>query len=90
MPHGDEAGFDWAVLVPLYIHPAKIAIIEALRWIQEPLSANELVHLLGPSNYRLGTLAYHLNDLADRGAIEQVYERQVRGARETYFFFPGP
>ena len=31
--------FDWEALVPLVIHPLKVAILEALEWIGQPLSA---------------------------------------------------
>jgi Helix-turn-helix domain len=87
-PEGDEKDFDWADLVPLYVHPVKIAIIEALLWFGEPLSANELARLFNHPGYKLPTVAYHANELTSKGALEHVYERRVRGARETYYFFP--
>ena len=81
-------GFDWESLVPLFIHPVKIEVIEAMHWIGQPLSATELSSILAPRKYKLGVVAYHVTTLAKMGVIEVTHERQVRGARETYYFFP--
>jgi hypothetical protein len=84
---GDE-GFDWESLVPLFIHPAKVAVIEALHWIGQPLSSTELVNLFGHRKYNLGVVSYHVSSLAKVGVIEATGARQARGAQETYYFFP--
>lgn len=84
---GDE-GFDWESLVPLFVHPAKVAIIEALHWIEQPLSSTELVTLFEHGKYNLGVVSYHVSSLAKAGVIEVTDERQARGARETYYYFP--
>lgn len=84
---GDE-GFDWESLVPLFIHPAKVAVIEAMQWIEQPLSSTELVNLFEDRKYNLGVLAYHVGSLAKVGVIEVTGVRQARGAQETYYYFP--
>lgn len=78
--------FDWHSLIPVVVHELKVAIIEAMQWIGEPLSAAELKLILG-ENWSLGTVAYHVSTLAEYGAIQVTDERAVRGARETYYFF---
>jgi hypothetical protein len=82
---GKEEGFSWNTLVPHFVHPVKVAIIEAHLWVQEPLSANELANLLGTEDHSLGVVAYHVKELAKVGALERVHERQAREARETFY-----
>ncbi|HEX5983464.1 MAG TPA: hypothetical protein VFY69_04580 [Solirubrobacterales bacterium] len=82
---GDGA-FRWDSLIPLFVHPLKVAIIEALIWVDQPLSPTELLAILGKKKkHDLGVVAYHVNTLAKKGVIEVTHERQVRGARETYY-----
>lgn len=81
-------GFDWESLVPIFVHPVKIEVIEAMHWIGQPLSATELASILAQRKYKLGVVAYHVTSLAKLGVLEMTHERQVRGARETYYFFP--
>ncbi len=85
---GDEPiQFDWEALVPYVVHPLKVAIIEALRRIGEPLSASELERIfLGV--FGLSLVSYHLTKLAGMGAVEKVRTRHVRGAVQTFYFFP--
>lgn len=85
---GDELRFQWDALVPHFVHPIKVAIIEAMLWIDRPLSASELARVfLGESD--LSLVSYHLNKLAGTGVIVQVGERQVRGALQRFYYFPG-
>lgn len=81
----DRPAFDWLALLGAYVHPVKVAILEAMSWIDEPLSAAELTRILAGQS--LGVVSYHLTSLAERGVIEPVSERQARGARETYYFY---
>jgi DNA-binding transcriptional ArsR family regulator len=76
--------FDWGVLVPHFLHPTKVGILETLRWVGLPMSANELTCSF-ENQEKLGNMSYHLRDLARRGAVEIFSARQVRGARETYY-----
>jgi hypothetical protein len=88
MSEGSEAPpFDWGVLVPL-LHPIKVAIIEALRWTEQPLSASNLSRVFEGQKLSVNRLAYHVNGLAEAGAIVKVRQRAVRGALEKFYFFP--
>jgi hypothetical protein len=84
-----ELTFDWSTLVPRLVHPAKVAIIEALLWVGEPLSPSDLVRAFASQReYYLAIVAYHVRELAELGAIEVVRTRQKRGAQEKFYFFP--
>ncbi|MGV1048559.1 MAG: hypothetical protein ACOYD4_08580 [Solirubrobacterales bacterium] len=78
--------FDWAALVPRVVHPARVAIIEAMRWIDRPISATEMVQMIEEA-VSVSFMAYHFRVLASRKieAIEKVDQRYVRGAEEKYF-----
>ena len=86
---GGEPSFDWAMLVPRIVHPMKVAVVEALLYMRQPLSASQLRHLFGEAddNY-LSMISYHVRELAKAGAIEEKGSRQVRGAIEKFYFFP--
>jgi DNA-binding transcriptional ArsR family regulator len=86
---GDGLAFDWGTLVPVLLHPAKVAIIEALRWVGQPLSASDICALIDDEEYYLSSLSYHAVKLAEAGAIEVTRTRQVRGAQEKFYFFVG-
>jgi len=84
---GGEQPFEWGPLVPLLIHPIKVGIVEALWKGGKPLSATELTRGFFKGELGLANVSYHLTQLAKRGALEKVGERQVRGARENFYFF---
>lgn len=86
MHEGGELAFEWDLLVP-FIHPLKIAAIEALRWVGEPLSASEIAKLIDAEKVTVSHVSYHLVKLAEAGALEVVRTRQVRGATEKFYFF---
>lgn len=81
---GDEFQFDWAGLVPCFVHPLKVAIVEAMVWVGMPLSASELTRLfLG--EYHLTLVSYHVKGLAKVGAIEEANGSHVRSeSRQSY------
>jgi len=79
--------FRWEVLVPRLIHPVKVAIVEALLWIDRPLSSSELAKVIAEPGTQLSNVAYHVRTLAEVGALEPVSRRRVRGATETFYFF---
>jgi hypothetical protein len=88
-----EAGgerFDWSLLVPRTIHELKVAIIEALEWIGQPLAPSELLHVIDESdneNFSLSHLSYHMTKLEKMGALKVVRKEQVRGAMKKYYWF---
>lgn len=83
----DEAHRAWATLVPQVIHPAKVAAIEAIRWIERPLSSNELVTLFDSEDFYLGLVSYHVRQLTRFGVLSRVKSRQRRGAIEKFYYF---
>lgn len=89
MTEGSEPEqFDWAALVPRVIHPVRVFLIEALRWMGEPLSASDLTRILD-ERYELSCISYHVVELAKLKVIEVVWKREVRGATEKFYFFNG-
>ena len=80
--------FDWAALVPFVMHPMKVAVIEALCWIGEPLSAIDFERLFGDESRGTSYISYHVTALAKAGVLEQVGAEQVRGAIKKPYFFP--
>ena len=80
--------FDWSELVPRIVHPLKVAIVEALTWIDTPMSPTELNRVLYQQS-DLSLVAYHVRKLAEAGVITIVGQRPVRGALQTFYFFPG-
>lgn len=86
-----EAGqFSWEALVASVLHPAKVAIIEGLTWIEQPLSARQLEELFRGSSLYLGIISYHLKGLNGLGVLEVVGTEPVRGATEKFYFFHDP
>jgi hypothetical protein len=79
--------FDWVALVALTLHPAKVAIIEALRWLDRPLSATELAAVLAEGDYNLDMVLYHARGLVKLGFLEIMHTRRVRGANEKFYAF---
>lgn len=81
---GEDRAFDWAALLRL-VHPLKVAIVEALLFSGRPLSASDLSKCFGGAAGGLSHISYHVGSLAKAGVIEQVSERQVRGAVEKFY-----
>jgi hypothetical protein len=79
--------FDWGELVPLIVHPLKVTIIEAIDWIDEPLSASDLTKVIDRKKFGLSHVSYHLNQLGKVGALKVVRRRRVRGSVEKFYFF---
>lgn len=80
----------WADVIRWRVHPAQVFIIEALSWIERPLSATELNALRG-GNAGIHSFSYHLSQLAKSGIVERVARLRVREYQgrkpETFFFF---
>jgi repressor of nif and glnA expression len=79
--------FDWEGLVPLIVHPVKVTIIEAIEWIDKPLSASDLTKVIDDEKFGLSHVAYHLKKLGEVGALKVVRRRAVRGSLEKFYFF---
>jgi hypothetical protein len=77
----------WDECVPHFLHPIKVAIIEALLWIQEPLSARSIERLMDDGT-NVALVSYHLRCMAEAGVVEQAEQVPVRGAIQTFYRFP--
>lgn len=80
--------FSWDELVPLLVHPLRVAIIEALRHIGEPLSTADLQEVT-EEDCSLSVVSYHLVTLARVGAVEIVRRRQLGATTERFYALPG-
>lgn len=83
-PSGEGRGFDWDALVPHLIHPVKVAIIEAMAWIEVPVSPRELDKAFD-EQLGVSLVSYHMRTLVDAGAVEKVRQQAVRGALQTFY-----
>ena len=84
MTSGDRCSFNWESLVPHSVHPVRVAIIEAMEWINEPLAPKELDQIFD-EEFGLSLVAYHTRKLADVGAVEKIRQRPVRGALQSFY-----
>ena len=85
MTGGNNNGhFNWDSLVPHLIHPVKVAIIEAMEWVEVPISPRELDRVFD-EEYGLSLVSYHMRTLADVGVVEKVRQQSVRGALQTFY-----
>lgn len=88
MVEGNEPlPFDWSTLVPRLVHPMKVAIIEALAYVGQPLSATDFSKVFG-EQFDVPFISYHVVELAKAEAIVKVQELEVRGAIKKSYFFP--
>jgi len=74
------------------VHPLKVAIVEALLWIGEPLSAVQLGKVFRGvgDGFRESNVRYHVRHLAEVGVLEATATRasnEGRTSREKFFFF---
>jgi hypothetical protein len=77
---------DWDALITRLLHSMQVLIIEALRWIDQPLSATDLEKIFDKTR-GLSVVSYHVKRLKDLGVLERVSTRRVRGAWERHYFF---
>jgi Sigma-70, region 4 len=81
----------WELYVANFVHPLKVAAVEALCWMGAPLSAVQLTKLCsgGGESFREPNVRYHLHQLVKVGVLEIVssgpfdQERKV----DTFFYF---
>jgi hypothetical protein len=88
----NPASVSWSTLVPRLVHPTKVIALEAMLWIERPMSATELEKVAAGS-LALNSFSYHLGRLVDAGVLEVVGKVKARKAssakRETFFYFVG-
>jgi len=83
-----SSAFHWEALVPLLVHPVKVTIIEAMIWIDQPLSATDLDRIL-QGEFGVSLLSYHLRKLGELEIIAPVRRETVRGATQTFYALNG-
>jgi hypothetical protein len=67
------------------LHPFQVQIIEAMAWIDQPLSASELVQVF-LREQRLSAIAYHVRRLDSIGALKSAGQRHPqRGSEEKLY-----
>lgn len=67
----------WAALAARILHPAYVEIIEALRWIDRPLTGTDLVRVL--QGQRVGLrVERRLQQLARLGAVAPENDEETR------------
>jgi hypothetical protein len=79
----------WEPFLPHSVHPLKVAIVEALLWIGEPLSAVMFGKVFrgAGEGFREGNVRYHLKHLAEVGVLEPVSAGPGGDPRERFFYF---
>jgi hypothetical protein len=80
----------WEVYVANFVHPLKVAIVEALCWLGAPLSAVQLTKLCsgGGEPFREPNVRYHLHQLVKVGVLEIVSSSfDQEGEIDTFFYF---
>jgi hypothetical protein len=81
--HVEDPGF-WGELAAKLMHPTQILIVEAIWWIEEPLSAT-LLQGVYEDRVDLGSFSYHCRRLEALEVLEQVGVIPVRGVSEKLF-----
>jgi len=81
---GADVVFPWEEFVPLFVHPIKVAIVECMLWIDEPMSA-KLIERSMNDGTSVSLISYHLRSLEDVGIVVDVLSEPVRGAVQTFF-----
>jgi hypothetical protein len=77
-------------LAAAYIHPIKIQIIEALGWIDLPMSPSDLERVFG-GKPPVSTIAYHVKSLADSGVVKALEKEPGRqGKTKTPYRLAAP
>lgn len=74
---------DWDGLVARLLHETQLHIIEAMRWIDRPLSSTDLSRVFGMSVTHQN-LSHHLGRLAQLGVVTLMYTSQGRGKAKFY------
>lgn len=63
-------------------HPARDAVLDAMRQYGKPISPTQLSRITGAT---LGSTAYHVRTLLAAGMVELAEEGRVRGAVEHFY-----
>lgn len=85
MTEGSDADRFWGMLGVRLLHPIQVQILEAMLWIDEPMSASALAKVFG-GKIRPSTVAYHMLRLNSLRALRKVGKREpTRGSPEKLY-----
>jgi hypothetical protein len=77
--NGKTGDFRWETLVARLLHPVQVEIIEALWWIDRPLSATDLLRVF--EGRRVGLrIEHHLRRLSKLDAVELEDDGEAHSA----------
>jgi hypothetical protein len=79
----DDRSF-WEGLALRLLHPTQLLVIEAIWWIEEPLSAT-LLQGVYEGQISLSLFSYHCRRLEKLEVLEKVGEIPVRGVSEKLY-----
>jgi len=79
--------FDWGAVVPYLVHEMKVATVEALLWIDKPLSVADFARLFD-EKFNKPLITRHLEKLVEADALVVTREQRTRGLAEKLYFFP--
>jgi DNA-binding transcriptional ArsR family regulator len=79
------AAVDWDGLLAGLLHPTQFQIIEAMHWIELPVSASQLVQVFACDRKELSAVSYHLRRLRELKIVRLSSVRRVRGAKERLY-----
>ena len=85
MTDGSDRDQFWGMLAARLLHSMQVEILEAMLWIDLPLSASALANVLD-RKVRPSTVAYHVLRLNSLGALRKVGKREpLRGSPEKLY-----
>jgi DNA-binding transcriptional ArsR family regulator len=84
-PAPGTADVDWDGLLAHLLHPTQFQIIEAMHWIDRPVSASQLVQVFDRARKDLSAVSYHLRRLRTLKIVELSSVRRIRGAKERLY-----
>lgn len=82
--HG-PASVDWDGLLSGLLHSTQLQIIEAMHWIERPVSASQLVQVFDCDPKELSALSYHLRRLKALKIARLRSVKRIRGAKERLY-----
>jgi len=79
----NEAEF-WGAVAACLLHPIRLQIVEAMLWIDRPLSPVELTGIFSETD-AMSSVSYHVSCLSRSRVLKVVRRRQVRGSTQTFY-----
>jgi len=79
-----DVAYPWDRLVPRFLHPIKVIIIEAMLWVGKPLAAKQVEFIMDDGT-SVGIISYHMRALASVQVVRKVDHKKIRGATQTFY-----